>query len=255
LFFDKESHGPLKTYNITQRDDIQIRIIIFYGNRQMRAYHYLKEKFALQAICNRKVKIARIAELNDPFELLCFDMFDPNLRKQFEDSKNAINPVLGLLCCSKSRHEPLLWSHYADKHRGICLGFDLDEATCFPVTYLPRRQVYDKKQLLELKAAGKFVDLLWFTKYRNWYYEKEIRRVEKLDPETRVDGHYFVNFGPDLVFKEILIGAFCPKSIQEIRDLAGDNRLRIVKVRRALKTYRMVENPLLSKSAKRNAKS
>jgi hypothetical protein len=35
----------------------------------MRLYHYLSEKHALDDLENKRLKIARIEDLNDPFEL------------------------------------------------------------------------------------------------------------------------------------------------------------------------------------------
>src|SRR5690606_10306833 len=32
----------------------------------------------------------------------------------------------GVCCFSASFSSPLLWSHYSDQHRGLCIGYDLD---------------------------------------------------------------------------------------------------------------------------------
>ena len=34
--------------------------------------------------------------------------------------------TLGILSLSQNPKDPLLWSHYGDSHRGVCLGFDTD---------------------------------------------------------------------------------------------------------------------------------
>jgi hypothetical protein len=40
-----------------------------------------------------------------------------------------------MLCFSRDWHNPVQWSHYADKHRGICLGFDVPDSLLVPVQY------------------------------------------------------------------------------------------------------------------------
>src|SRR5207253_3097370 len=32
----------------------------------------------------------------------------------------------GICCFSEEYNNPLLWSHYGDQHRGICIGYTLD---------------------------------------------------------------------------------------------------------------------------------
>jgi len=44
-----------------------------------------------------------------------------DLVKVFEDTKSK----LGIFCASKSYMNTLLWSHYGDSHKGICLGFHI----------------------------------------------------------------------------------------------------------------------------------
>jgi hypothetical protein len=49
----------------------------------MRVFHFLQRKFALQAIERQRLKVARIGELNDPFELLAADISDRSERLRF----------------------------------------------------------------------------------------------------------------------------------------------------------------------------
>ena len=62
-----------------------------------------------------------------------------------------------------------MWAHYADKHKGVCLAFDVPADTCKAVTYAKRR--------LKLPAKPSLPDAeaLIFTKYVNWQYEQELR--------------------------------------------------------------------------------
>ncbi len=49
----------------------------------------------------------------------------------FEDKANLLQMLrnqadnTGILCLSKKQDDPLMWSHYADGHSGVCLGLDI----------------------------------------------------------------------------------------------------------------------------------
>ena len=46
----------------------------------------------------------------------------------------------GLLCFTKHWRNPVLWSHYADTHRGLCLGFEVDDTVSVRVRYTAKRK-------------------------------------------------------------------------------------------------------------------
>ncbi len=57
--------------------------------------------------------------------------------EKFEADKQA----LGILCLSRTNVSTLMWSHYSNKHKGVCLGFKMpskdetDTTTAFNVNY------------------------------------------------------------------------------------------------------------------------
>ena len=61
--------------------------------------------------------------MNDPFELSGSRWSDPQVDSILSDHASA---TIGALCFSTNWSNPLLGSHYAEKHNGICLGFDID---------------------------------------------------------------------------------------------------------------------------------
>src|SRR5260221_5940403 len=102
----------------------------------MRAFHLLPAEHALNNIALKRIRLSRYGDLNDPFELLAAN-FGKNkdvhiavleLKKTFSETK-------GLVCFSREWGNPLLWSHYASKHRGIALGFDIDDSFAIPISY------------------------------------------------------------------------------------------------------------------------
>src|SRR5262245_2779152 len=90
---------------------------------QMLVHHLLSAENALSDISLRRIRISRIRDLNDPFELLAGRSDDKWLRKILSDYAANFNRTNGLLCFSKNWGNPVLWSHYASKHRGMCLTF------------------------------------------------------------------------------------------------------------------------------------
>jgi hypothetical protein len=102
----------------------------------MRLYRFLSAEFALKSLKERQIKISEIHDLNDPYELIPFDLSDPEKRSILEKTRDELNPSRGLVCFSAEYSNPVLWAHYAEKHRGLCLGFDVPEEYAVRVKYI-----------------------------------------------------------------------------------------------------------------------
>jgi hypothetical protein len=102
-------------------------------NKPDRLYHFTTAKFALDDLRNRRLKIAQLDDLNDPFELKSVNLCDPEHAQAFdgiekinlEGFKAVTARQFGVLCFSEEKTDVLQWAHYADRHKGICLGFDV----------------------------------------------------------------------------------------------------------------------------------
>ena len=105
----------------------------------MRVYHFLNVDHGLDNLRHRRLRISRIIELNDPFEFLGVDLSDRTFRQAFWETKRQLSKTNGLLCFSKTWRNPVLWEHYADKHRGLCLGFDVPKALLEKIKYVKLR--------------------------------------------------------------------------------------------------------------------
>ncbi len=99
----------------------------------------------------------------------------PQLGEAFR--KNAKNDV-GILCFSERPDDILLWSHYADSHRGVCFGFSVADDPLFAheiakVTYqtdFPICDYFDQPEDVERIAFS--------TKLAQWSYEAEWRVIQ-----------------------------------------------------------------------------
>ena len=91
----------------------------------MRLYRFLDAHYGLLAVADRRIKISTIMELNDPFEFLGVNLSNRQFRWALRETKRQLSESQGLLCFSKTWRNPVLWGHYADSHRGLCLGFSV----------------------------------------------------------------------------------------------------------------------------------
>lgn len=202
----------------------------------MRVYHFLPAIHALDDIRKQRLKISELDQLNDPFELWCVSQEDHRLRFALREYKKEMTKRFGMICFCKHWHNPLLWSHYADKHRGMCLGFDVDDRGLRAVDYVEERSD------LKMPPTKESTDELLFTKYRDWQYEEELRNWFKLD--ERQDGYYFYPFDSFVQLREVMAGPLCTTPKEEIDDALKSYRdtVTITKARLAFRTFRVVEN-------------
>ncbi len=202
----------------------------------MRVYHFLPTIYALENIEKKRIKISEIDQLNDPFELWCVSQEDQSLRAALRNYKKEMSERFGMICFCKQWHNPLLWSHYADKHRGMCLGFDVDDRGLKAVKYVA------KSSNLKFPLTKESTDELLFTKYRDWQYEEELRNWFAFD--KREDGYYFYPFDGFIQLREVIAGPLCPESKDRIDETLKDypEQVSVIKARLAFKTFQVVEN-------------
>ena len=210
----------------------------------MRLYHFTTAEFGLRAIRDRRLKIAELGQLNDPFEFLGIALSGPHERKIMRQWKASIAEDLGLLCMSGSWQHPLLWGHYGDRHRGLCLGFDAPEDSFTKVTYVPERPsltTFGHRHITELGDAA-FRHML-FSKFEAWAYEDEYRSVCELGGRDEGNGLCFVPFSDELVLREVIVGAHCAVTRAQLADaLRGyDGKIKRFKARVGFMKFEVVE--------------
>jgi hypothetical protein len=214
----------------------------------MHVYKFLNKQFGLKSLYERRLKQSRIDDLNDPFELAPYDLSDPAVRRAFLSVREFLGQENGLICFSASWQNPVLWAHYADKHQGLCLGFEIPKITgdgdkdiAKKVTYISR-PLHFPREFLDLPDSRKLkcVDRIPFTKFEDWAYEREIRMWGRLSNEE--DGLHFFEFEDRMRLVEVRIGASCTLPRAAIIRTLGTSvgEIRIVKVRAAHNRFAMV---------------
>lgn len=132
----------------------------------------------------------------------------------------------GVCCFSTTYSSPLLWSHYGEQHRGLCIGYGLErrpKPEFHSVVYGGSRSIRTsllmEALLRENPVAKRELDRdMLLRKARGWSYEKEQRLLG-------VQGEQ----DSPLLLKEITFGLRCPTSVVHaiIKALAGrDNSMR-----------------------------
>lgn len=107
-----------------------------------------------------------------------------------------------LSCFSKKRDKVLMWSHYADKHNGICVGFK------FPYDHPEKFVLCNAKYLKKIEPLDGNVSffeasLHWITsKSKLWCYEDEVRAIFKTSSMENLE---LLNFDRTYI-NEILFG-------------------------------------------------
>lgn len=111
-------------------------------------------------------------------KIIDYNLSNPDLiptlfAKTLEDTKSEI----GITCFSKSHMKTLMWSHYANKHSGICFGFSFNQIAGDGIMQLSVRYT-DKVEPRNYFKETIFSIYNWiFTKSKVWEYEEEVRRV------------------------------------------------------------------------------
>src|SRR3989338_7043469 len=171
----------------------------------MRVYHFLEARWAKDDLQRRHLRIARLDDLNDPFELLAPSLKHKSIRRDHSLLRDMVTGDRGVLCFSRDWHNPLLWSHYADKHRGICFGFDIPKIHIAPVTYSSKRLVNIVQRIWSSSPErGRLLEQLLTTKFRDWKYEDEVRVFVSYQGIAPFDGSYFIDFEDYLIPREVI---------------------------------------------------
>lgn len=204
----------------------------------MRVFHFRSKKYGLKALEDRRLKISRIHELNDPFEFLGADLSNRDFRWAMNETKRELSKTKGLICFSKNWKNPMLWSHYADSHRGLCLEFEVPNKYLEKIKYVKERLKYEGTINFESMKG------LLTAKFEHWSYEEEYRAFISLDPEREEEGKYFFDFCEELKLRTVIVGCNSDISRKQISELLYglNGNVECFKARSAFTKFEVVRN-------------
>ena len=181
-------------------------------------HHFTSSEFALKALRDRRLKIARINELNDPFEFCAEDVSDANTRTKLEAFRNQSNERYGVICFCENYHDPVLWSHYADGHRGVVLVFEIPDDMAIRIDYQPERFKLAVNAAIQRDSFNESdLTQLISTKFSSWGYAKEIRIMCRLnDHFCQMDSK-----GKKVYFESLSLESYGVDALKLIRLIRG----------------------------------
>ncbi|MFC0878717.1 DUF2971 domain-containing protein [Saccharicrinis sp. FJH2] len=220
-------------------------------------YKYLSLRDALKVILHKTLKFSQPDDFNDPFdsyeELLKFDITnkfieshkkmgilhldeaDEKLSKkglinslktnvytfENEDTKAVFEEAkkhLWISCFSKTYKEILMWSHYGNYHKGVCIGFNYDGLSK-TFDFIPSEVRYKKhfKKINYCTNERKALEYLINVKSNKWKYEKEIRLRTYPERAPGLNSKGIVSIHPNSISK-IIIGCNCPINSANIKN-------------------------------------
>jgi hypothetical protein len=205
-------------------------------------------KWAQVILQERRLKLSRFSEANDPFELNLIDSRDRDVRKYADFIYDYFEANIGFICFGASWESPVMWAHYAEKHTGVALGFDLPDELPVRINYTDSKiQVPFGPHLPKHGLSEQLLTQVRTTKATDWTYEREYRVESKLTRKDAKTGLFYVEFGPQLRLCEVVIGHRCPWTVGVVRSLIGevDHPVRVCKARPAFGRFAMVYQQLV----------
>lgn len=170
--------------------------------------------------CNRKINSTlserehkqREQELKSNSSLLEF-MID----EVTSGIEKAIQSQYRVFCMSSHPDSPLMWSHYGDKHQGICLEFSAHNnlfCAALQVDYMSSYPIFNLYENDESKDLMPFI-----TKSCMWSYEGEFRLITAelpyVFPDVPSSQNGFVSL-PNGSLKSVIIGCQMTKKDRDI---------------------------------------
>ncbi|WP_232474446.1 DUF2971 domain-containing protein [Brachyspira pilosicoli] len=179
-------------------------------------YNYTRvNKNILRSILNNTLWCSNTKEFNDPV--------DPYIRNDKNESSNQFYNYLleriKVACLTTHNDNTLMWSHYSDKHKGICIEYDISQLQnnnnfiLKKIDYNLSMLLFDLKNeiLLDNNKSIKSIIDLFTVKSKEWEYEDEYR-ILFYDEENKNPNGTLIN----LPIKSICFGIQTSREDKEL---------------------------------------
>lgn len=172
------------------------------------------------------------------------------MREMFSQMRSQ----MGITCLSELDDSLLMWAHYANNHRGMCVEYELMEInrqlkfTPIPIVYSEDRACIGSlnPDTVERETTKVFLESLT-AKSSEWSYEKEWRIIrddgacgERWDAEKK--GALLDMIRP----VSVTLGCMAKQEFsKEVQEYCKDNQINLYRMERDPKVYRLVKVPIL----------
>ena len=180
----------------------------------------------LDIVINNRLYGCSFRDLNDPMEGRF--TYSDELSKESKDiiRKNISNRII----CSASKQYDigLMWSHYADSHRGCCIEFELGKTDLW-------ERLYVKYQDELPKCNGeKDLENVLQTKSKHWEYEKEVRFIKTMKERSS----YYMPIKITAIYLGIQMSNKDKRLINNIVDIINkkhkkdDDKIKVIEIKK-----------------------
>lgn len=196
---------PVSNYKPTDEIFILNRMQLEQKRVPSTLYKYWSVKSALRFLETGQIMFNRYSEFNDPFEcqanidtnnteaewrqFLINNGVQPHIAKQrandlmknkmlasshIRKSIQAVYDETGIFCMTTKNDNLLMWAHYADMHKGVCIEFDV---TKDPLVFCPIRKVTYSHDYRTYNYINNHKEAFISLAYKSdeWDYEDEYR--------------------------------------------------------------------------------
>lgn len=173
----------------------------------------------------RKLRVGDAKLLqNNTDELVNRFLRNPNgLRKALHAISKRFIDNYGICCFSEDPYELLLWSHYADKHRGVCIKFDINQDLDFfrfplKVDYPANYPLFNYiRASLNPSPSQMTIQFFFATKPYNYRYETEVRIIKENATSTPHRGA--IKFRKEALIEVVFGYKTSNQQMKELHDL------------------------------------
>lgn len=155
-------------------------------------------------ICHKRFYTSLYYDLNDPMEGL-FNCH-PETKQEYLSKIKEDKKRLRICSFSEDPLNILLWAHYADSFKGVCIEIEMDENLCFD-DFEVKKVTYDPNRILFRNESSRLIDelpeMILSQKAKEWDYEREVRLLSSQE---------YIQCGIGIKITSILLGV----SIQNI---------------------------------------
>lgn len=117
-----------------------------------------------------------------------------DIATRWQRLREEISKTIGVICLSACWDDILMWSHYADEHRGFAVAIEQDhrhiqQLHFQPVKYMEQRpscSVVNDPEQKGFRISSNHIKTSIYTKSKHWNYEHEWRCIHKLDTDKSV---------------------------------------------------------------------
>lgn len=233
----------------------------------MKLYKYCGvDEYTLENLRNNQLYFGQIYNANDPFEGAFTFVIHPSaedafmrmmygdeevdkgllLRYSFSELhselerqlRHQVRDGIGLSCFSECKGSIIMWGHYGDKQKGICLEFDKQFAPfkhAWKVDYVDKihKINFRDKEAVSPDAIDKEIISIFTKKFHSWDYEREWRMIDNVGslinyPIEALKGIYF---GFDTSADDIMKVLDATRNHTELKFYRGEIHTSLYKMR------------------------